>query len=177
MNCWNSSLACAAPPPEGPTPPSSAYWVHRSLSTISAHSANCKSATSPGESLLLLDLFSALPSVARSVPADSAAPAIPIPFKNERRSTTRCQRESRVSIGSVAVSVETVVEKFSFFTSPTLRSWIVLCNPAKCKTPPCGRYFPNQEIFFLSPSGLLTTSKRECLKAHVITGRLSPYCR
>src|ERR1700756_4978448 len=90
---------------------------------LTYHAIRTSRATSPGESLLLLDLFSALPSVARSVPTDSAAPAIPISFKNERRSTTRCQRESRVSIGSVAVSVETIVERFSFFTSPTLRSW------------------------------------------------------
>src|SRR5437899_5740017 len=88
MNFWNSSLDCAAPPPEGPTPPSSAYWVHRSLSTISAHAANCKSATSPFESLPVLDDVCAAPSVANSAPADSAAPAIPRPFRNERRLTT-----------------------------------------------------------------------------------------
>src|SRR5467141_3885407 len=98
MNFWNSSLDCAAPPPEGPTPPSSAYWVHRSLSTISAHVANCRRATSPFESLLELDETCAVLSVASNVPADSAAPAIPMPFKNERRSTTRCQRASRASV-------------------------------------------------------------------------------
>src|SRR5437899_9505087 len=124
MNVWNSSLDCAAPPPDGPTPPSSAYWVHRSLSTVSAHSANCRSATSPFESLPVLRVVCALPSVFNKAPADKAAPAMPTFFRNERRSTTRCQRESTSSTGAVAVvSVETVVARFSFFTCSTLRSW------------------------------------------------------
>src|SRR6478752_3678940 len=70
MNFWNSSLDCAAPPPEGPTPPSSAYWVHRSLSTISAHSANCRSAISPFESLAVLDEVCAAPSVDATIASD-----------------------------------------------------------------------------------------------------------
>ena len=39
-----------------PTPPNSAYCVHRSLSTSSAHKANCRRATSPGDSLPLVVL-------------------------------------------------------------------------------------------------------------------------
>src|SRR4029077_11320362 len=138
MNFWNSSLDCAAPPPEGPTPPSSAYCVHRSLSTISAQAANCRSATSPFESLPVLDEVWAIPSVANSVPADNAAPAIPIPFRNERRSTTRCQRASRSSVA--VISVETVVVRFSFFKRSHSDPEIVWCNPAECKTPLHGRY-------------------------------------
>src|SRR5256885_3960030 len=119
MNVWNSSLDCAALPPDGPTPPSSAYWVHRSLSTVSAHSANCRSATSPFESLPVLRVVCALPSVFNKAPADKAAPAMPTFFRNERRSTTRCQRESRSSPGAVAVvSVERSEEHTSELQSP-----------------------------------------------------------
>src|SRR5437588_733501 len=147
MKPWNSSCACAALPPEGPTPPSSAYWVHRSASTVSAHSANCRSATSPFESFLGSS-DCALPLVANRVPADSAAPAIVMPFRNERRLTTPCQRDSRSSLGTVAVvSVETFVAKFCFFTFCAPIRGIVLCNAAKCETPPCGRYSRNREIF------------------------------
>src|SRR5258708_30815785 len=148
MNAWNSSLACTAPPPEGPTPPSSAYCVQRSLSTSSAQSANCRSATSPLESLPVLEEVWAEPSDAKRVPADRAAPAIPMPFRNERRSTTRCQRDSRSSIAAVAgASVETVVGRFSFFTFLHSVVEIGFCNPLKCETPQRQRYSPNREIF------------------------------
>src|SRR5439155_10820101 len=80
--------------------------------------------TSPFESLPVLRVVSALPSVFNRAPADKAAPAMPTFFRNERRSTTCCQRESISSPGAVAVvSVETVVARFSFFTCSTLRSW------------------------------------------------------
>ena len=75
-----------------PTPPNSAYCVHRSLSTSSAHKANCRRATSPGDSLPLRDPVCAVAPVDSNDPAESAAPIIPMPFKNERRFMTSCQR-------------------------------------------------------------------------------------
>src|SRR5947208_5928439 len=167
MNVWNSSLDCAAPPPDGPTPPSSAYWVHRSLSTVSAHRANCRSATSPFESLPVLRVVCALPSVFNKAPADKAAPAMPMFFRNERRSTTRCQRESRSSTGAVAVvSVETVVARFSFFTCSTLRSWdsflCVTLSNVKLRHP---SDIPQIEKYFL----FVTTELRQAYS--VLLGR------
>src|SRR6266404_1078752 len=163
MNCWNSSFACTAPPPEGPTPPSSAYCLHRSLSTSSAQSANCRSATSPLESLPVLEEVWAEPSDAKRVPADRAAPAIPMPFRNERRSTTRCQRDSRSSVGVVTgVSAETIVGRFSFFTFLHSDLGIGFCNRLNVKLHNAGD-IPQIEKYFPERSAHLHTSRRERL--------------
>src|ERR1700730_8778617 len=78
-------------------PPSSLYCCHRSVSRISAAARNRKIAASPSVIPLLLSLpvWCALALVVNSVLAGSkVAPAMPKPFRNERRPTARRPRES-----------------------------------------------------------------------------------
>src|SRR6202051_1465514 len=96
---WRAGVKGGFPALVGPSlgfvaPPSSLYWVHKSLSTISAQAANRRRSASPLLSLLPLCAF-ALPWATNSAPAgNSVAPTTPRPLRKERRPTALGTLES-----------------------------------------------------------------------------------
>src|SRR5437763_7348125 len=97
------------------TPPSSWYCNHRSVSMISAAARKRRMAASPRVRLPLRSSSPASARVASSVPALKAAPAIPIPLRNERRGVVLGNESTTCEFVEEGVFCDDTVEGKSYF--------------------------------------------------------------